>query len=142
MTAGPPTAGPLLACAQAPYTRSVAAESPEYRLLVIPPDAAGVWVAVCLDPYLVAQGADIDELAHAFATLWTAQVEADRAAGRVPFSRLGPAPAEYHARWDRAAEFFGARGATEWPVRVAVEPASPEPARAPRWHWRLDATAA
>lgn len=54
-----------------------------------------VWVATCLERYLVAQGQTREEAVRNFAQTYAGQYYIDQDAGKTPLSDFGEAPEEY-----------------------------------------------
>ncbi len=59
-----------------------------------------VYVAVCLEHYIGAQGCSMDEVKQRLRTAYRATLDDTRARSGRPFDGIEPAPARYHEMWD------------------------------------------
>lgn len=66
----------------------------------------GMWVVLCLQFDIAAQGESLTEAVEALEQLLMAREYLDRRKGRVPFSTLGPAPKSYWELFDDGFEIW------------------------------------
>ena len=60
----------------------------------------GVYVAVCLEHHVGAQGRSMDEVKQRLRTAYRAELDESRARAGIPFDAIGPAPERFHAMWN------------------------------------------